>query len=175
MFHHLSPFPSMVATTLVGLGNGHSHDHEDEHSESSDRMVVGNQLVADMTVYSLGTQTKKVSQHCVVYLYGPFSFSSSSLQSSCHPRASSLSSTLHPLAIKQRRLLFCYWLVSSDKNKSKLNKDSMQSTWCGNRRRQISACVDVISINVNAHSSLSSNPHQIKKLPPFLKIHIDML
>ena len=168
MFHHLSPFPSMVATTLVGLGNGHSHDHEDEHSESSDRMVVGNQLVADMTVYSLGTQTKKVSQHCVVYLYGPFSFSSSSLQSSCHPRASSLSSTLHPLAIKQRRLLFCYWLVSSDKNKSKVNKDSMRSTWCGNRRRQISACVDVISINVNAQLTFFKSPSD-KKASSFFK------
>ena len=31
----------------------------DNQSESLDRMVVGNQVEADMTVYSLGTQTKE--------------------------------------------------------------------------------------------------------------------
>jgi len=127
VFHHLSPseyrnYVGLSQETAIGMAI------RDNHSDSSDRMVVRNRLETDTTVYSLGTQTKAYRSICTVQ----FPSCSSSLQSSCHPRAYSLSSAIGNQTTSPSVLLLTrfFW---QKQNEAKQRPNI--GTWCGNKRR----------------------------------------
>lgn len=65
-FHHLS-FSEYCDCVGLSQETAIPMAIRDNHSESSDRMVVRNQLEADTTVYSLGTQTEAYRRICTLH------------------------------------------------------------------------------------------------------------